>query len=339
MSTEVLMEAPFPPELLGRKREDVNLLVIRRTTGETITTGFRSLPEFINPGDVLVFNNSSLVRASLPVYFPDLSVYGSIHVGNSRNGKRQLVEIRPMELNQKIKPNTTAQLIGTSGMIKFNTRHSVFPRFFWAYPSGNRDLLEIAEEAGKVIRYGHIPFDLPESYYENETGTVPGSVEYPSAARPFTKDVLKNIRTRGAKIMELTLHCNLGSLEPHEFAGKDLLLDEQFKITRETADAMKQAKLEGNRVIAVGTSVVRALESAFNGREVLPGKYSTELYIHGDYRFNFVDAIVTGMHEEQGSHIGMISAFTGDSMLRSAYERASAAGFSWHEFGDLALIA
>ena len=338
MKSEPVLEAPFPPELLGRKREDVKLLVINRQSREVTATGFKTFPDYVKPGDVIVFNNSSLIRASFPVYFADLNEYGQVNVGTSRIGNKQLVEIRPKELNRRVKPYTKAQIIGNSAEIRFYDRNDTFRRFFWADSPEDNDLLEIAHKIGKVIRYNHIPFDIPETFYDNETDRMPGSVEYPSAARPFTRDILQRIISRGAVIKELTLHCNLGSLESPEFEGTGKLLDERFWIPEGTAGVLKRAKETGNKVIAVGTSVVRALESAFNGEEILPGGYSTELYIHGDHKFRLVDSILTGMHEDEGSHIGMISAFTGNSLLRDSYSRATEESFSWHEFGDLALI-
>lgn len=333
-----IIESPLPPELLGRKREDVKLLVIDRGLGTAQGAGFEDVVGFIGSGDVLVFNNSRTVRASIPVYFPDIGEYGEIHVGTSRGNNRQLVEIRPKRLNEIIEPGSRANILGNEGRVKFFKRHSTFSRYFWAQSADGSDLLEIAGKIGKILRYGHIPFDIPESFYENDTGEIPGSVEYPSAARPFTGEVLDKLRAKGVIIRKITLHCNLGSLEPHEFNESGKLLDEQFTIPENTAASISEAKNSGRRVIAVGTSVVRALESAFKDDRVVPGDYSTELYIRGKFKFNVVDSMVTGMHEEQGSHIGMISSFAGKELLEKSYRKATEDDFAWHEFGDLALI-
>lgn len=337
LSNQVVI-APFPPELLGKRREDVRLIVINRESRDTVSTSFENLPAFINSGDVLVFNNSSVVRASIPAFFPSIGSEGFIHVGTSTEADLRLVEIRPKKLNGEIEPKSGAILLGTKDYIEFVKRHDVFGRFMWAKSSSGSDLLNIAEKSGKILRYGHIPFDVPESYYKNFTGQVPGSVEYPSAARPLTGSIIQQLKNRGVQVKAITLHCNLGSMEPQEFYGTGRLLDEQYRIPEDTARTVNYARKNGRKVIAVGTSVVRALESSVSRGLLKPGNYSTELYIHGNYNFRIVDSIVTGMHEELGSHIGMISAFTGNSLLEASYSKATEDGFTWHEFGDLALI-
>ncbi len=332
------MEAPFPAELLGRKREDVKLLVVDRKAQNAHSVPFSDISEYVQEGDMIIFNNSSLIRASLPIYVPSLGEHGFVHVGTSRRGKEQLVEIRPKELNLKVGEGTEIHLLGVGNKLELGSRHDQFGRFRWAKSSDGGDLLKIAGESGKFLRYGHIPFDIPEEFYRNATGRVPGSVEYPSGARPFTEDILNRLKSRGAVIRYITLHCNLGSLEPEEFSSGTALLDEEFTIPQNTAESITAAKNGKHRIIAVGTSVVRALESAVRNGEIRPGSYSTELFIKGEFDFKVVDSIVTGMHEEQGSHIDMISSFAGRKLLDSSYSLAADECFSWHEFGDLAII-
>ncbi len=338
MSAQQVMEAPFPAELLGRSREEVKLLVMDRNTQSANSRDFVDIADYVQKGDVIVFNNSSLIRASIPVYVPALGEYGFVHVGTSRRENQQLIEIRPKKLNSKTESSMEIQLLGAGTNLDLISRHEHFKRFFWAKSNDRRDLLKIAEETGKILRYDHIPFDIPEQLYENATGSVPGSVEYPSGARPFTEKVLNDLISKGAEIRYVTLHCNLGSLEPDEFSGGNNLLDEQFSIPESTAESISRARENGNRVIAVGTSVVRALESAGTDGEVHQGNYSTDLFIHGKFNFKIVNSMVTGMHEEQGSHIDMISSFAGNDLLDSSYAKATLEGYSWHEFGDLAII-
>lgn len=338
MSAEQVMEAPFPAELLGKKRGDVKLLIVDRKSRNTASRKFVDIADYIQKGDVIVFNNSSLVRASIPIYVPSIGEHGFVHVGTSRRGNEQLVEIRPKELNFRTLPGIEIQLLGTGNNLDLISRHGQFRRFYWAKSSDGRDLLKIAGETGKILRYGHIPFDIPEQYYANATGSVPGSVEYPSGARPFTDRILDSLKSRGAIVRYLTLHCNLGSLEPYEFSNGDRLLEEQFTIPDNTSESISLARKNGNRIIAVGTSVVRALESAGKNGEVRQGKYSTDLFIHGNFNFKIVDSMVTGMHEEQGSHIDMISSFAGSDLIESAYAKATSEGYACHEFGDLAII-
>lgn len=338
MISQQVMGAPFPAELLGRKREDVRLLVMDRKSQTAVSADFQDISDYTRKGDLIVFNNSSLVRASIPIYVQSLGEYGFVHVGTSRSGNSQLVEIRPRELNLKVDSGTEIQLLGAGSQLELGSRHDSFGRFYWAKSSDRRNLLDIAAESGKILRYGHIPFDIPEQFYKNATGSVPGSVEYPSGARPFTERVLNKLKSKGVVIRNITLHCNLGSMEPDEFYGGNTLLDEKFIIPGSTSESISLAKEGNNRIIAVGTSVVRALESAGRNGEIRPGNYSTELFIKGGFKFRVVDSMVTGMHEDQGSHIDMISSFAGKRLLDMSYSMAKEQGYSWHEFGDLALI-
>lgn len=333
-----IQESPLPRELMNKGREDTKLLVINRSSGSYSTTSFSEIVDYFHKGDVLVFNNSKLIRACIPVYFREEEIFAELHIGTSRANGLRLVEVRPKELNQKIRSGSKAEILGTNSTVLFKNRHTNFRRFTWAKTDDDTDLLDISNTNGKLIRYGHIPFDLPESLYENTTGTVPGSVEYPSAARPFTSEILKALKDKGVILADITLHCNLGSLEPFEFEDSDILLDEEYFIPENTVSKINTAKTNGKRVVALGTSAVRTLESGYSKGNLSAGKGLTTLFIRDGYSFKIVDSIVTGMHENQGSHIGMISAFAGRKLLKSAYEGASKDNFSWHEFGDLAII-
>ena len=338
MLEQSIITAPLPPELLGKQRTDVKLLAIDTNSGKNKSIGFKRILHLVKPGDLILFNNSRLLRASVPAYFPELGIYGNIHVGTSIRNNQRLVEPRTGRASLGLEEGSTIELLGSGETMVLGERHKDFRRFFWAHSAGDSDPIKIAALHGRFIRYGHIPFDLPESYYETEFSRIPGSVEFPSAARPFTADLLKQISDKGVSIAQITLHCNLGSLEPHEFQNKTRLLDEQFHIPPETVELISEVKANGNRVIAVGTSVVRALESSIAGGKVKHGNFMTDLYIRPGFKFKVVDAMVTGMHEEEGSHIGMITAFAGKENLDNAYFEASRLGFHWHEFGDLALI-
>lgn len=337
---EAVATAPLPSELLREKGIHTRLLEVKRGRGYSGILPFDDLPSLLEENDLIVFNNSRLIKASLPLYFPDRKAFGTVNAGTSYvPGKGRIVEIRPKELNNIIAAGETAEITGTGSRITFNERDERFRRFFWAETLDGGDLLELASGSGNYIRYDHIPFDLPEKMYRTEFGRISGSVEFPSASAPFTDSVVENIRRGGTRIAEITLHCNLGSLELDEFDTSDRLLEEWYSVSRETARMMNDARKRGGRVIAVGTTVVRALESASLSGEIVPGTGITDLFIREGHIFRAVDAIITGMHEHDGSHIDMIAAFAGSGALEEAYGRAASENFLWHEFGDLAFFS
>ncbi len=330
---------PLPGELLYGNSHQTRLLGINRKKGEVKTGYFTDIHRYIKEGDLLVFNNSEVVKASIPAYFPEIRRYGKIHVGTTtgRDGQR-VVEPRPRYLNRLISRNMTALLSGTAETVTFARREPVFGRFIEASSESGRDILDITSERGSYIRYDHIPFDLPGRYYETYSSSVPGSVEFPSAGRPFSHPVIQKLKDRGAGSAYLTLHCNLGSLEPDEFLPSGRLLTEDYTISPETVDRIEQAKNRGGRVIAVGTSVVRALESAASGGRIVSGDAKTDIFIGRNFDFRVVDALFTGLHEYGGSHISMIGAFAGKKLLEHAYRIADRDRMHWHEFGDIAFI-
>jgi S-adenosylmethionine:tRNA ribosyltransferase-isomerase len=162
----------------------------------------------------------------------------------------------------------------------------------------------------------------------------PGSAEMPSAGRPFTVDLLRAIAGVGVRIVTLTLHAGVASLESHEPP-----YEEQFEVPAETAQAVAEARGRGGRVIAVGTTSVRALESAVDGRgRIVATRGWTDLVITRAHGVSVVDGLLTGFHEPKATHLEMLSAIAGEEHLRRAYHAALAERYLWHEFGDLHLL-
>jgi S-adenosylmethionine:tRNA ribosyltransferase-isomerase len=187
---------------------------------------------------------------------------------------------------------------------------------------------------GRPITYPYVrgawPLEMHQTIYASE----PGSAEMPSAGRAFTPDVLERLAHRGIGFATLTLHAGVSSLEAHEPP-----YEEEYSVPPTTADAVQAARADGGRLIAVGTTVVRALESAAddNGR-VLATRGWTDLVITPERGVRVVDALLTGFHEPKASHLAMLEAIAGRSHLEKAYRAALEGGYLWHEFGDLHLI-
>jgi S-adenosylmethionine:tRNA ribosyltransferase-isomerase len=346
-----LYEAHLPRQLYGYKRSDVKLLVFSDLS--ISKSRLNDISNYLSPGDILVFNNSKIVPSSLEIYSEDFQRFATLNIGTDRRGRQFLVEVRPKEFGSMVNYSTSFSILGTGYNVNLIKRHETFPRFWWAELDTEESSIDlILKDFGKYIRYDHIPFSLPDEYFDGIFYKMPGSVELPSASYSFDSKVVESIKDKGVSIAELTLHCNLGSVEYPEFKGERRLLPEKFSIPLGTLRAIHDARSRGRKVIAVGTTVVRALESLALDKSQQtnlvtvsspPGSEgsitgTTEIYIDGSHTPLLVDAIITGMHEKDGSHIRMLEAFQPKERLNEAYKMAECWRFQYHEFGDIALI-
>jgi S-adenosylmethionine:tRNA ribosyltransferase-isomerase len=195
-------------------------------------------------------------------------------------------------------------------------------------------LLAYLARHGKPIRYGYVAHDRPIGAYQTVFAEVPGSAEMPSAARPFSAEVVTRLVTKGVRFAPFVLHTGVSSLEAHEppFA-------EWYSVGPESAAAVNAARATGHRVIAVGTTAVRALETvADEAGLVHPGHGWTELVVTPERGVAAVDGLLTGWHEPEASHLAMLEAVAGRPLLETSYAAALEEGYLWHEFGDSHLI-
>lgn len=187
---------------------------------------------------------------------------------------------------------------------------------------------------GHPIRYDYVPRDWPLSTYQTVYATTPGSAEMPSAGRPFSAELIAALLGRGVLMTPVTLHCGVSSPEWHEPPYA-----EEFSVPEATARLVNAVRAWGGRIIAVGTTVVRALESASGGDGVVRGTSGwTELVISTDRPAMVIDGLITGWHEPGASHLQMLEAIAGSELIERSYTEALAAGYLWHEFGDSHLI-
>ncbi|MGH2499416.1 MAG: S-adenosylmethionine:tRNA ribosyltransferase-isomerase, partial [Candidatus Limnocylindria bacterium] len=189
-------------------------------------------------------------------------------------------------------------------------------------------------EAGEPIRYSYVPSAVPLGHYQTVFATRPGSAEPPSAGRAFTWELLLALRARGVALAEVLLHTGLSSYQDDEFDREHRLYEEWFEVGAAAVEAVRRAW----RVVAVGTTVVRALETAGARGPLAPASGWTELRLGPDERPRVVDALLTGLHEPQASHWDMLRAFCDDELLERAYAAAVGERYLWHEFGDTMLI-
>ncbi|MFL5931609.1 MAG: S-adenosylmethionine:tRNA ribosyltransferase-isomerase [Gaiellaceae bacterium] len=328
------LEAHEPPEARGLARDEVRMLVASRATGELADAAFRDLPEVLAPGDVVVVNTSATLPASLPAERPDGSAIRlnlSTPVPGTTN--HWVVELRCGDAPcRSTEPETLALPDGARA------------RLLAPYLAGRRlwvarlELLEplsaYLAEHGAPIRYRYVPSRLPLERYQTVFAREPGSAEMPSAARPFTHEIVTALVARGIAIAPLVLHTGVSSLEEGEAP-----YPERYCVPEATARMVTSARRSRGRVIAVGTTAVRALETVArpDGR-VVAGEGWTDLVISPERPPRVVDGLLTGWHEPGASHLHLLDAVAGRALVARSYDAALARGYLWHEFGDVHLI-
>jgi S-adenosylmethionine:tRNA ribosyltransferase-isomerase len=195
-------------------------------------------------------------------------------------------------------------------------------------------LLDYLEHHGEPIRYGHLEGEWPLEFHQNVYATEPGSAEMPSAGRPFTGELIAKLVARGIDVAPLVLHTGVSSLETGEAP-----YPERYRVPEGTAERVNLARLLGGRVIAVGTTVVRALESAASEHGGISAAEGwTELVIGPGREVRTIDGLLTGFHDRDSSHLQMLEAIAGPELVARSYRAAAEAGYLRHEFGDVELI-
>ena len=329
-----------PPEERGLRRDDVRLLVSRLPGGDVSHRSFTDLPDLLNPADVLVINTSATIPASLPAIAPDgslLRLHLSTHLPAdlwivelrrpTDQGPKQFLDTAPSEL---LLPNGgNARLLAPYA----SDRGQFVSRRLWvAELSLPNELGAYLQEHGAPIAYGPLSHSLDS--YQTVFASEPGSVEMPSAGRPFTPEVVTRLVARGVEIAPLLLHTGVSSPEANEPP-----FEEFYRVSDRTAERINAARNAGGRVIAVGTTVVRALETvADDTGRIHPGEGWTSVIISPLREVRGVDGLLTGWHEPRSSHLWMIESIAGSEVLRKAYASALERRYLWHEFGDLHLI-
>ena len=305
------------------EREAVRLLVASRDGLEHAR--FHDLPDLLAPGDLLVINTSATLPASLPADRP----------GGERLRLHLSTPLRPGEGSDPLSrpdsrgltPLWVAEL--RDGTARF--RGGQAGERLWAVRLGLPEpLLDYLARHGSPIRYGHAAADLPLADYQTVFATEPGSAEMPSAARPFTDRLVSRLVARGIAFAPITLHTGVSSLEAGE-----LPYPERFRVPPATAEAVNAAR----RVIAVGTTVVRALETTARADgTVEPGRGWTGEVITPARGVRAVDGLITGWHDPDTSHLELLEAVGGRELIERSYAAALDQGYRWHEFGDSHLI-
>jgi S-adenosylmethionine:tRNA ribosyltransferase-isomerase len=334
----------------GLDRDAVRLLVSR---GEEVTHhAFGELPRLLRAGDLLVVNTSPTLAAAVDGRLGHARVV--VHFSTLGDDGRWAVELREPDGRGTTRARTGART-GTEvvlpGAGRLVLEEPVSPRgerLWWARPDG--DVLGLLRAHGRPIRYAYTERNQPLSAYQTvfalPSADGPGSAEMPSAARPFTPRLVTELVSRGVGFAPVTLHTGVASAEAHEPP-----YPERFAVPEASARLINAVKAErsgraarpgrraGGRVIAVGTTAVRAVESAAGEDGVVRGAAGwTDLVVTPERGVGVVDGLLTGLHEPEASHLLMLEAVAGRPGVERAYEEAVRGRYLWHEFGDVHLI-
>lgn len=321
---ELIAQTPVEP------RDTSRLLTLDRQTGATKQGTFRDILADVRPDDVWVFNNTRVIPARL---------YGKRPTG----GRVEVLLLHPLGEDRwevLVRPGKKA-LPGTALTFDAGVTATVEDRTEF----GGR-VLKFTYDGDFYARLGEIgEMPLPpyiherlqdRERYQTVYSKTPGSAAAPTAGLHFTPEVMKEIAARGATVCYVTLDVGLGTFRPVSVTEIEAhhMHSETYNVSEETARLINEAKRAGRRIVAVGTTSVRTLESAGQSGVVKAGRDATELFIYPGYEFKIVDAMVTNFHLPQSTLLMMISAFAGKDHVLAAYREAVAAKYRFFSFGD-----
>jgi S-adenosylmethionine:tRNA ribosyltransferase-isomerase len=323
-------EAHEPPEARGVPRDGVAMLVSRRAAGEISHHAFTDLPGLLLPGDLLVVNTSATLPAAVRLAGPDGL---TVHFSTPLPDGDWLVELRAAAgpATAPCGGGSAGQRLGLPGGAVLTLGQRFTGRLWRARLS--TAVVPYLLRHGSPIRYSYVQRPWPLAAYRTVFGVRPGSAEMPSASRPFTTETVARLVARGVTFAPLTLHTGVSSLE-----GDEEPYPEPFDVPPATARLVDLTRRHGGRVIAVGTTVVRALETAARLTGPCAAAGWTEHIVTPEHPLLAADGLITGLHEPRSSHLWMLAAFAELDLLRRCYAAAIEHGYLWHEFGDLHLL-
>lgn len=327
----------LPPELIAQTpladRSASKLMVVNRETGEVRHRHFRDIVTFLRPGDCLVMNNTRVIPARL---------YGE---KEGTGGKIEFLLLRRIDLD-------TWEVI-----LKPGKKAKPGSRFVFGGGLLHAEVLEIAEDGKRIVRFhyegvfeelldrlGEMP--LPpyikeklsdRERYQTVYSKIDGSAAAPTAGLHFTPELLKEIEEKGVSLAYLTLHVGLGTFRPVsvENAEEHVMHTEHYEISAAAAEKINQTRKNGGRIIAVGTTSVRNLETVADANGLVRAQTGeTNIFIYPGYRFKAVDALITNFHLPESTLMMLVSAFAGREHILNAYREAIANKYRFFSFGD-----
>jgi S-adenosylmethionine:tRNA ribosyltransferase-isomerase len=333
----------IPKELIAqearKKRAESRLLIVNRKDKTLKEVIFKEIVNFLEEGDILVLNNTKVIKARL--------------VGRKGSGSK--IEILLLKEKEEgiwealAKPGKRAKI---GQIIVFSKEDNFYAKIIDRTPQGGRILRFYPPNIKPLLKiYGKVP--LPpyikreikrDQEYQTVFAKKEGAVAAPTAGFHFNLSLLEAIREKGIKPVYITLHCGLSTFRPVKTPDirNHTMEEESFQIPPKTSKVINQAKQRGRRIFAVGTTVVRALESSVSVNEgevrLFPQVGKTHLYIYPGYDFKIVDAIVTNFHTPSSTNLILIASFCGLDLIKKAYEYAIKSRFRFFTFGDAMLV-
>jgi S-adenosylmethionine:tRNA ribosyltransferase-isomerase len=330
-------EATAPAERRGVRRDGVRLLVAR--PGRIAHRRFHAIAELLDPGDLVVINTSATLPAAVDGRLADGRTV-PVHLSTVLEDGSWIVEVRHPGGHGPDPAAARGAVLTLPGRLSLRL-DSAYPdpssrssRLWRAKPGDRVDAYEYLSRHGRPIEYGHLSARYPLADHQTVYARQPGSAEMVSAGRPFTESVLARLVAAGVTVAPVVLHTGVSSPELGEPP-----LPERFEVPEATARLVRSARCSGSRIVAVGTTVVRALESAATRTgEVRAIAGWTDLVLGPQRRARVVSGLITGLHQPQASHLLLLDAVAGGALVDAAYDAAVHSGYLWHEFGDSMLF-
>jgi S-adenosylmethionine:tRNA ribosyltransferase-isomerase len=335
------LEATAPPEARGVARDRVRLLVSDIERGQFVPARFDEIGAFLDEGDVLVINTSGTMPAALDAWRADGTLL-EVHVSTRLRAGEYSIELRlrtehgALQFREgvagealRLQGGGRATLIAPYG----GTLSKSGVRLWRAALDLPRPIDEYLRAHGSPIRYGYVREAWRIDAYQNVYATTPGSAEMASAGRGFSEALITRLVARGVQIAPLSLDTGVSSLDDDEAP-----YPERYRVPAPTARLINSARFDGGRIIAVGTTVVRALETVTDANGVVhAGEGETGIVIMPGHDVR-IDGLLTGFHAPRASHLAMLEAIAGRAHLELAYAEALRSRYLWHEFGDAHLM-
>jgi S-adenosylmethionine:tRNA ribosyltransferase-isomerase len=326
-----MREASAPPT----RRDSVRLLVARPS--EVQHERFDRIGVHLCAGDLVVVNTSGTLSAAVDATRADGRPV-TVHFATALEGGDWIVEVRPRRHASgpvdDLQPGERIELPDGIELAVAAANPAGQHRLWQAHVPVDGGVVAYLARAGRPIRYGYVRGRYPAAAYQTVFAREPGSAEMPSAGRPFTPEIVTDLITRGIAIAPILLHTGVSSPDAGEPPQP-----ERFRVSEPTARLVNMTRAWGGRVVAVGTTVTRALESAADADGVVRATAGwTDLVLSADHMARVVGGLVTGFHAPGASHLHLLAAVAGGDLVEAAYAEAARADYLWHEFGDSCLL-
>ncbi len=338
-----LFNYELPQNLIAQKphipRDECRLMVCNRTTGTVRHTIFKNIVEYLKKGDLIVLNDTKVIPAR---------IFGKKTTG----GKVEIFLLEELEKNRFL-CLTRGKIRQETEVILKNQKKALIRKLLNSDKrvvefEDSENIYLLLEEVGEVPLPPYIKRDYEKynkdrdfEFYQTVFAKKEGAVASPTAGLHFTQELLKKIKEKGVKIAYITLHVGIGTFKPvkEKEIEKHKMHREKFEISKETAELFNETKLSGGKVIAVGTTVVRALESSANQRgELIPHKGSTDIFIYPGYKFRAIDSLITNFHLPKSTLLMLVSAFYSREKILKCYKEAIEKQYRFFSFGDAMFI-